>query len=98
MPSENVAAEPLHLRYTLTTDDVLDGFAAQSRSISRPWYLRRLSPLLTVGVIAVVFVSSAVSGNMAAGSAAAVAVMFVVLVLFALGVGLLLRRLSDRSH
>jgi hypothetical protein len=98
MPLENVTADPVELHYTLTSDDLLDGFAAQNRSISRPWYLRWLSTLLTVGVIAVVFVSSAVSGNVAAGTAAIGAVVVLVVVVpVAVGFSLLLRPLTHGS-
>ncbi|MFI7661476.1 YcxB family protein [Micromonospora parva] len=99
MPSENVTAHPVQLHYTLTSDDLLDGFAAQNRSIPRPWYLRWLSSLLTVGLLAVVFVSSAVSGNVAAGTAVIGAVfVFVVVVPVVVGFSLLLRRLFGGSR
>jgi hypothetical protein len=97
MPSENVTADPVQLRYTLTSDDLLDGFVAQTRRISRPWYLRWLSTLLTAAVIAVVFVSSALSGDMAAGPLIGMAVFFVVVVLAAAGFSVLLSRFSNGS-
>jgi hypothetical protein len=99
MPSENVTAHPVQLHYTLTSDDLLDGFTAQNRRIPRPWYLRWLSTLLTVGVVAVVFVSSAVSGNVAAGTAVVGAVVVIVVVVpVAVGFSLLLRRLFGGSR
>jgi hypothetical protein len=102
MPSENVTADPVQQLYVLTSDDLLDGFAAQNRSIPRPWYLQWLAPLLTGGVLAVVFVYSAMSGNIAAGSRlVGPAVVFVVVVLvtvgFTIGFSLLLRPLSNGS-
>jgi hypothetical protein len=93
MPSENVAAHPVQLHYTLTSDDLLDGFAAHNRSIPRPWYLRWLSTLLGIGAIGVVFVSSVVSGDLTGGAAVALAAVFIVAVLVAVGFSLLLRRL-----
>ncbi|MEU5791447.1 YcxB family protein [Micromonospora purpureochromogenes] len=99
MPSENVTAHPVQLRYVLTSDDLLDGFAAQNRSIARPWYVRWLSTLLTVGLLAVVFVSSAVSGDVAAGTAVIGAVVvFIVVVPVVVGFSLLLRRLFGGSR
>jgi hypothetical protein len=98
MLSENVTAEPVQLHHVLTSDDLLDGFAGRDRSIPRPWYLRWLAPLLTVGVIAAVFVTSAVSGNIATdASGFATAAVFVVVGLVTVGFGLLLRPLSNGS-
>jgi hypothetical protein len=93
MSSENVSTGQVELHYTLTSDDLLDGFAAQHRGIRRPWYVKWLSTLLTVGVLAVVFVSSAVSGDMSAGSTVAVAIVFAVVAFVAVGLSVLLRRL-----
>ncbi|WP_328421557.1 hypothetical protein OG470_05950 [Micromonospora sp. NBC_00389] len=99
MPSENVTADPVQLHYTLTSDDLLDGFAAHNRSIPRPWYLRWLSTLLTVGLVAVIFVSSAVSGDWAPGTAVIGAVVVLVLVVpVTVGFSLLLRRLFGGSR
>ncbi|SCE72736.1 hypothetical protein GA0074696_0481 [Micromonospora purpureochromogenes] len=98
MPSENVTTDPVQLHYTLTSDDLLDGFAAHNRGIPRPWYLRWLSTLLTVGLLAVVFVSSALSGNVAAGTAViGGVVVLVVVVPVVVGFSLLLRRLFGGS-
>jgi hypothetical protein len=93
MPSENVTTGPVRLHYTLTSDDLLDGFAAQHLSIRHPWYLRWLSTLLVLGVLAVVFGSSVVSRNMSAGSVAAFAIVFVVTAFVIVGLSLLLRQL-----
>ncbi|MEV0809863.1 YcxB family protein [Micromonospora sp. NPDC050200] len=98
MPSENVAAHPVQLHYTLTSDDLLDGFAAHNRSIPRPWYLRWLSTLLGTGMLGVVFVSSVLSQNLTGAAAVAIGVVFIVAVLVGVGFNLLLRRLFGGSR
>lgn len=52
MASEQVTTGPVELRYTLTTDDLLDGVVAQLRGIRRRWLagLLMVPPLLGVAI------------------------------------------------
>lgn len=94
MTSEQVKPGAIELHYTLTPDDLLDGVAAQMRSLWR----RGLVALLTVPPLvglAIAFVRSEV-WELPADAAPIIAVVSLVLVLVAAGFSLLLYRLLLR--
>jgi hypothetical protein len=98
MSAESATTSRIELHYSLTKDDLLDALAAQRRSVRRPWYLRRLRPLLTATIV-VIAVLRAVSGkNVSGSSVAALAVVLIVALLATVGFSLLLGRVLDRSR
>ncbi|GAB3974880.1 hypothetical protein V1634_18650 [Plantactinospora veratri] len=92
MASEHVTTGEMTLRYTLTAEDLLDGFAAQSRSFHHPWYLRWPTTILTPVVVAAVLVRAALAGDFSTVVALAVLALLVVLMPIMVGVDLLLLR------
>ncbi|GAA3731554.1 hypothetical protein GCM10022225_11790 [Plantactinospora mayteni] len=92
MTSENVATGGSTLHYTLTTDDLLDGLAAQSRNFHTPWYLRWPTTLVAPLAVATVVVESVLAGEFSTVVALAVGALLVVLMPVVMGVDFLLRR------
>ena len=94
MTSERVTTSPIELRYTLNSDDLVDGIAAQLRGIWR----RGLVLLLTVPPLlglAIGFVRSEV-WELPAGAVAIIVAACLVLAFVIVGFGLLLYRLLLR--
>lgn len=94
MTSERVTTGPVELRYTLTSDDLLDGVVAQLRGIRRRWLVALLAVPPLVG-LAIGFVRSE-GWELPTDAAPVIAVAFLVVLLVAVGVGLLVYRLLSR--
>lgn len=94
MTSEQVRTGPIELRYTLTSDDLFDGVAAQLRGVWRRglFFLLTVAPLLG---LAAGLVRSEV-WELSADAVSIVAVAALVLVLVIVGFSLLLYRLLLR--
>ncbi|SCL20605.1 hypothetical protein GA0070624_2047 [Micromonospora rhizosphaerae] len=90
--SADATAQPVLLEFTLTADDLLDGLTAAHRVIRRPWYLRWLAPLLTLGIVLVVALKSALSGDLTPTVGVALAILAMFMLLFSVGLTLLFRR------
>ncbi|MEV0153848.1 YcxB family protein [Micromonospora sp. NPDC050686] len=93
MTSE-VTAGPIELRYTLTSDDLLDGIAAQLRGIRRRWLVALLTIPPLVG-LAIGFVRAEV-WELSAATVPILAVASLVLLLVTVGFSLLLSRVLLR--
>ncbi|MGW0230877.1 YcxB family protein [Actinopolymorpha singaporensis] len=88
MSSEQVTVGPVELSYTLTEDDVLDGFLAHRRRARRPWLL----PVLIVAALDGILLGLVASGGFRSISAGDITA-FAAVALGATGLGLLLFRL-----
>lgn len=93
MSSEQVTAGPVELSYTLTEDDLLDGFVAHRRGVRRPW----LIPLVIGYALLGCLIGVISTGGFPTTSGVDLAVLAAVAV-FAAGFGLVLFRLLVGAH
>jgi hypothetical protein len=95
MTSEHVTTGVIELRYTLTSDDLVDGVASQLRGVWRGGLILLLTAAPLMG-LAIGFVRSE-AWELSADALAIVAVAALVLVIVIVGLGLLLYRLLLRG-
>lgn len=86
------------LRYTLTSQDLVDGFAAKHRAVNRSWLLRWLGPILVTAVMTVVFLYKVITAEAISGPAVvAFGVLLLVVTGFVVALHLLMTRLVGPS-
>lgn len=57
MQSDDLTRNAVELRYSLTGEDLLEGFAAQHRTTKRPWHLRWPFAALLLAIGALIYVA-----------------------------------------
>ncbi|HEX6500134.1 MAG TPA: hypothetical protein VF054_14040 [Micromonosporaceae bacterium] len=92
MTAEHVTTSPVELRFTPTAEDLLDGVEAQVSGFRRRWLVAFVAIVAVTGLVAAMSAERRTS----TGDVVTVAVIYIALVVPALGVALLLGRYLRR--